>query len=239
MGKVICVGLGPGAQDLMSVKCDKIVRLATHIAFFRKKGAKGKARSTVKGLLNPAVVEYPMEYPITSEIHFEDAQYKKSLREFYEYWSNKLIILSQENDIVILCEGDPFFYGSFMHLHARMQDKVDIEVVPGITGMSACWTSLGKPFSWGDDSTLVLMGTLEKQKILSGLQQADAVVIMKVGDHVDKVKNCLKEVGMLERAWIVENGSMENELIKKLSEYSPSKAPYFSVILVHGQGRRP
>ena len=62
---------------------------------------------------------------------------------------------------------------------------------------------------------------------------------MKVGDHVDKVKNCLKEVGMLERAWIVENGSMENELIKKLSEYSPSKAPYFSVILVHGQGRRP
>ena len=190
-------------------------------------------------LLNPAVVEYPMEYPITSEIHFEDAQYKKSLKEFYEYWSNKLIILSQENDIVILCEGDPFFYGSFMHLHARMQDKVDIEVVPGITGMSACWTSLGKPFSWGDDSTLVLMGTLEKQKILSGLQQADAVVIMKVGDHVDKVKNCLKEVGMLERAWIVENGSMENELIKKLSEYSPSKAPYFSVILVHGQGRRP
>ena len=239
MGKVICVGLGPGAQDLMSVKCDKIVRSATHIAFFRKKGAKGKARSTVQGLLNPAVVEYPMEYPITSEIHFEDAQYKKSLKEFYEYWSNKLIILSQENDIVILCEGDPFFYGSFMHLHARMQDKVDIEVVPGITGMSACWTSLGKPFSWGDDSTLVLMGTLEKQKILSGLQQADAVVIMKVGDHVDKVKNCLKEVGMLERAWIVENGSMENELIKKLSEYSPSKAPYFSVILVHGQGRRP
>ena len=239
MGKVICVGLGPGAQDLMSVKCDKIVRSATHIAFFRKKGAKGKARSTVQGLLNPAVVEYPMEYPITSEIHFEDPQYKKSLKEFYEYWSKKLIILSQENDIVILCEGDPFFYGSFMHLHARMQDKVDIEVVPGITGMSACWTSLGKPFSWGDDSTLVLMGTLEKQKILSGLQQADAVVIMKVGDHVDKVKNCLKEVGMLERAWIVENGSMENELIKKLSEYSPSKAPYFSVILVHGQGRRP
>ena len=239
MGKVICVGLGPGAQDLMSVKCDKIVRFATHIAFFRKKGAKGKARSTVQGLLNPAVVEYPMEYPITSEIHFEDPQYKKSLKEFYEYWSKKLIILSQENDIVILCEGDPFFYGSFMHLHARMQDKVDIEVVPGITGMSACWTSLGKPFSWGDDSTLVLMGTLEKQKILSGLQQADAVVIMKVGDHVDKVKNCLKEVGMLERAWIVENGSMENELIKKLSEYSPSKAPYFSVILVHGQGRRP
>ena len=239
MGKVICVGLGPGAQDLMSVKCDKIVRSATHIAFFRKKGAKGKARSTVKGLLNPVVVEYPMEYPITSEIHFEDPQYKKSLKEFYEYWSNKLIILSQENDIVILCEGDPFFYGSFMHLHARMQDKVNIEVVPGITGMSACWTSLGIPFSWGDDSTLVLMGTLEKEKILSGLKQADAVVIMKVGDHVDKVKNCLKEVGMLERAWIVENGSMENERIKKLSEYIPSKAPYFSVILVHGQGRRP
>ena len=239
MGKVICVGLGPGAQDLMSVKCDKIIRSATHIAFFRKKGTKGKARSTVQGLLNPAVLEYPMEYPITSEVHFEDPRYKKSLKEFYEYWSNKLIMLSKENDIVVLCEGDPFFYGSFMHLHIRMQDKADIEVVPGITGMSACWTSLGKPFSWGDDSTMVLMGTLEKQKILSGLLQADAVVIMKVGDHIDKVKKCLKEVGMLDRAWIVENGSMMNEKIQKLSQYVSPKAPYFSVILVHGQGRRP
>ena len=209
-----------------------------HILLFSKKGAKGKARSTVQGLLNPAVLEYPMEYPITSEVHFEDPRYKKSLKEFYEYWSNKLIMLSKENDIVVLCEVIRF-YGSFMHLHTRMQDKADIEVVPGITGMSACWTSLGKPFSWGDDSTLVLMGTLEKQKILSGLLQADAVVIMKVGDHIDKVKKCLKEVGMLDRAWIVENGSMMNEKIQKLSQYVSPKAPYFSVILVHGQGRRP
>ena len=62
---------------------------------------------------------------------------------------------------------------------------------------------------------------------------------MKVGDHIDKVKNCLKEAGMLDRAWIVENGSMKNEKIQKLSQYISPKAPYFSVILVHGQGRRP
>ena len=239
MGKIICVGLGPGQKDLMSVKSDRLIRSASKVAFFRKKGTFGQARSIVEGMLMPGVKEYPMEYPITSEYNFMGEKYKKALREFYDNWARKLETLSKDTNVIVLCEGDPFFYGSFMHLHTRILDKKKIQVIPGISGMSGCWTALEGPFAWGDDSTVILMGTAKKDKLMEALQHADATVIMKVGSHVKKIKECLGKFGMLEKAWLVENGTMKDQKIIKFSDYQDKAAPYFSIILVQGQGRRP
>ena len=58
MGRIICAGLGPGDPDLMSVRADRLVRFARHVAFFRKKGRPGQARKMVESLLAPGVKEY-------------------------------------------------------------------------------------------------------------------------------------------------------------------------------------
>ena len=128
MGKVICAGLGPGDPDLMSVKSDRIIRGAKHLAFFRKKGRAGQARSIVNDMLRADVIEYPMEYPVTTELRFDSDEYRSLMVDFYAEWADKLEALAHDHDVVVLCEGDPFFYGSFMHLHTRLQGRAEVEV---------------------------------------------------------------------------------------------------------------
>ena len=237
-GKVICVGLGPGDPELMSVKSHRLLAAASHVAYFRKKGATGRARRTVEGLLNPDAVELPMEYPVTTEIPFTDPEYNRLLSEFYQDWADRLIEQTRESDVIVLCEGDPFFYGSFMHLHIRLQGRTEVEVVPGITGMSGCWTATGLPITWGDDVLTVAMATLPEEELSARVANTDALVVMKVGRNLPKLKRALVAAGRMEDAWLVERGTMEGQTVQKLTE-APEQVPYFSIVMVHGQGRRP
>ena len=130
----------------MTVRADRLLRQARHVAFFRKAGRKGQARQIVEGMIPEGAIEHPMEYPVTTEIPVTDPAYNRLLAEFYEDCTAQLVALAAAGeDVVVLCEGDPFFYGSFMHLHLRLLDQVPVEVVPAITGMSAAWTATGIP----------------------------------------------------------------------------------------------
>jgi precorrin-2/cobalt-factor-2 C20-methyltransferase len=239
MGKIICTGLGPGDPDLISVRADRIVRTARHVAYFRKLGRAGQARRIVQGLLAADVTEYPMEYPVTTELRFDSAEYNRLLASFYDDWAARLAQLATTDDVVVLCEGDPLFYGSFMHLHTRLQDRAEVEIIPGITGMTGCWNATGIPMTWGDDVLAVLMGTLPEDDLLWHIKTADALVIMKTGRNLPKVRRALERAGRLNDAWLVERGTMPTQRILRLAETDVSDCPYFATVLVHGQGRRP
>ena len=239
MGRVICAGLGPGDPDLMSVKARRTVETARHVAYFRKAGRRGQARQIVEGLLHPDVVEYPMEYPVTTELPFGSRAYNTALVDFYEDWSERLFALSRNTDVVVLCEGDPYFYGSFMHLQERLRDRVPVEVIPAIPGMVGCWNAVGAPFTWGDDVLTVLMGTMDEDAMAQRMAQADAIVVMKTGRNLPRVRRALARAGRLREAWLVERGSMPGERILRLEEAAEDDCPYFAIVLVHGHGRRP
>ncbi len=239
MGRIICAGLGPGDPDLMSVKARRAVEAATTVAYFRKAGRAGQARRIVQGLLPPGAIELAMEYPVTTELAFDSAAYNAALARFYDDWANRLRQLSRTCDIVVLCEGDPFFYGSFMHLYSRLRADVPIEIIPGITGMSGCWTATGEPITWGDDVLAVLMGTLDEADLVAQMSRADALVVMKTGRNMPKIRRALERAGRLDAAWLVEAGTMPAQRVARLAEVNPDQCPYFSIVLVHGQGRRP
>lgn len=239
MGRVICAGLGPGDPELMSVKSDRTIRGAKHVAYFRKKGRAGQARAIVTGMLRDDVTEYPMEYPVTTELHFSSEEYKQLMVDFYAEWADKLEALATEHEVVVLCEGDPFFYGSFMHLHTRLQGRAEVEVLPAIPGMVGCWNSLDTPFTWGDDVMSVLMATLPEADLISHMKRADALVIMKTGRNLPTVRRALEATGRLDDAWLVEKGTMPQERIAKMADVADDDCPYFAIVLVHGQGRRP
>ncbi|MBY6200369.1 precorrin-2 C(20)-methyltransferase [Maritalea mobilis] len=240
IGTIHGVGLGPGDPELMSVRADRLVRGAAHVAFFRKAGRAGRARAIVEGMLRADACEFAMEYPVTTEIPLDDPAYAACLSEFYEQVSAKLrdIALAGE-DVVVLCEGDPFFYGSFMHLYTRLKDDVPVTVVPAITGMSAAWTATGIPVTWGDDVLTVLLGTMPEAELARRMADSDAIVVMKVGRNLPKVRAALETAGKLDRAWLVECASMDHETAVPLIEAGNRAAPYFSIVIVHGQGRRP
>ena len=239
MGKIICTGLGPGDSDLMSLRAHRAVTSATQVAYFRKAGRAGQARRIVTGLLRADAVEHAMEYPVTTELPFDGPDYNDALARFYDEWAARLQGVAQTSDVVVLCEGDPFFYGSFMHLYSRLSGVVEMEVIPGITGMSGCWTATGQPITWGDDVLSVLMGTLPEEELVRHMAQADALVVMKTGRNLPKIRRALDASGRLEAAWLVEAGTMPNQRIQKLTEANIEECPYFAIVLVHGHGRRP
>ncbi len=239
-GTIYGIGLGPGDQELMSVKTDRLLRNARHVAFFRKAGRKGQARQIVEGMIPEGAVEFPMEYPVTTEIPLTDPRYNEILSAFYKEVTDHLIALAQSGeDVVVLCEGDPFFYGSFMHIYTRVKDVVPVEVVPAITGMSGAWTATGAPITWGDDVLTVIMGTHSEEKLVEHITLTDALVIMKIGTNFDKVVRALKAGGKYDDAYLVQFATMPKQTVCKLSEMTEKVTPYFSIIIVHGQGRRP
>lgn len=239
MGRIICCGLGPGDLDLMSVRADRTVRGAKHVAYFRKKGRPGQARRIVEGMLATDVTEYPMEYPVTIEIAFDTPEYVQLLSGFYDEWAERLARLARGVDVVVLCEGDPYFYGSFMHLHTRLQTRVEIVVIAGIPGMVGCWNGVGQPIALGDDVTTVLMGTLAEDELARRMRDSDALVIMKTGRNLAKVRRALAAAGRLDDAWLVERGTMPGERVVRLAEIDAADCPYFAIVLVHGKGRHP
>jgi len=238
MGRIICCGLGPGDPDLISVRADREVRAATHVAYFRKKGRPGQARAIVEGLLRADVREYPMEYPVTTEVTFNSEDYARQLATFHDEWADRLVELARTTDVVVLCEGDPFFYGSFMHLYTRLQGRAEVEVIAGIPGMAGCWNVAGLPMTLGDDVMTVLVGTLPEAELKQRAQSSDALVIMKTGRNLAKIRRALERAGRLDSAWLIERGTMPGERIARLAEVDADECPYFAIVLVHGRGGR-
>ncbi len=238
MGRIICCGLGPGDPDLISVRADREIRAASHVAYFRKRGRPGQARCIVEGMLAQNVSEYPMEYPVTTELAFDSPDYVCVLAEFYDACAERLVRLARETDVVVLCEGDPFFYGSFMHLYARLQGRVEMDVIAGIPGMAGCWNAVGQPIALGDDVMTVLMGTLPEDELAKRADGSDALVVMKTGRNLGKVRRALAAAGRLDEAWLIERGTMPGERVTRLKNVDTAECPYFAIVLVHGRGRR-
>lgn len=238
-GTIHGVGLGPGAPDLLSVRADRLVRTTRHIAYFRKAGRPGQARRIAEGMLRADAIEFPMEYPVTTEIPVSDPRYNACLSAFYAQCTEELTALARcGEDVVVLCEGDPFFYGSFMHLHSRLSGVVPVHVVPGITGMAGAWNATGMPITWGDDVLTVAMATLPEEELVRRIRDTDALVVMKIGRNLPKLRRAVAAAGREGAAWLVEHAAMPNQKVTPLTE-AESVTPYFSILLIHGQGRRP
>lgn len=234
------IGLGPGDPELLTVKAVRALERAPVVAYFAKGGRYGYARNIAARWMPERCIELPLHYPVTIEIPFGHPDYAEQLAAFYAEAAEEIAThLESGDDVALLCEGDPFFYGSFMHLYVRLRGRFRCQVVPGVTGMSGCWTASGEPITWGDDVLTVLPGTLPESTLRERLTGADAVVVMKLGQNLPKVRAALAATGLAGRAIYVERGTMAEEVILPLAEKQDDAAPYFAIVLVPGQGRRP
>jgi precorrin-2/cobalt-factor-2 C20-methyltransferase len=176
---------------------------------------------------------------VTTELPVAHPGYKSQIRDFYaEAAASIAERLCAGDSVGLLAEGDPFFYGSFMHIWRRLAADYTVEVVPGVTGFSGCSARAGAPLTWGDDVLTVLPGTLDEAVLARRLSDADAAVIMKIGRNLAKVRRAITAANLIDRAIYVERGAMPGERIAPLAEVVDDTAPYFSMILIPGQGRR-
>jgi len=239
-GRLIGIGLGPGDPELLTVKAVRLLQAAPIVAYFAKAGRRGNARAIVDGWLTPANEELPLHYPVTTEIPFADQAYRDALAAFYEASAERIAAhLRAGRDVALLSEGDPLFYGSFMHLYVRLKSRFATAIVPGVTGMCGAWSAAGAPMTWGDDVLVVAPATLPLKELIGRLEKADGAAIMKIGSHLGKVREALGAAGMLSRAIYVERATMSNEVVMPLADKTDDVAPYFAMVLVPGEGRRP
>jgi precorrin-2/cobalt-factor-2 C20-methyltransferase len=239
-GRLIGVGVGPGDPELLTLKAARALSQAQVVAFFAKRGEAGHARRIAAPHLCGGVTELRLFYPVTTEIPKCSAPYRDALCAFYDDAADRIAHeLETGRNVVVLCEGDPLFYGSYMHVHARLAPRFSAEIVAGVTGMSGCWSAAAAPMAQGDDVFTVLPATLPEAELARRLSDADAAVVMKIGRHLPKLRRALQCSGRLERALYVERGTMADAKMLPLAAKADDDAPYFAIVLVPGWERRP
>ena len=239
-GRLIAVGVGPGDPELITLKAIHALERADVVAYFGKAGNGSNARAIAAAHLRPGIVELPLAYPVTTEIARDEPAYRDAICAFYDGAAAAIAaLLDAGRTVAVLAEGDPLFYGSYMHLHVRLSPRYACEIVAGVTGMSGCWSVAEAPIAQGNDVFTVLSGLLPETELVRRLGEADAAVIMKLGRHLPKVRRALCAAQRLDRAIYVERGTMADAVVMPLTAKHDDGAPYFAVVLVPGWETRP
>jgi precorrin-2/cobalt-factor-2 C20-methyltransferase len=232
-GRLYGVGVGPGDPELLTLKALRIIETVHVVAHFAKAGRPSNARGIVAARLRAGLIELPLLYPVTTEIEKDRDDYKDIIADFFDASAHEVAWhLDAGRDVAVLSEGDPFFYGSYLHLHTRLARRYRTEVVPGVTCMSGCWSAVGQPLVHGDETLSVLPATLAEAELERRLRESDGAVLMKLGRNLAKARRALALAGKLERAIYVERGTMPGGVAMRLAEKPDDRAPYFAVVLV-------
>jgi len=223
-GTLYGVGLGPGDPDLITRKAARLIEGAGVIAYPALAGGESLARAIAAGLIPANAHEIVMDVPMTLAREPAQAAYDTGAAQIAQ-------ALEQGRDVVCLCEGDPFFYGSFMYLYARLKDRFSVEVVPGVTSLTACAALAGMPLVARNERLTVLPGPLPEDELALRIEGAESVAILKVGRHLPKLRAVIDRLGLLDRATYVERATLAQQRVCPLAE-APDNAPYFSMILL-------
>ncbi|MFC0269503.1 precorrin-2 C(20)-methyltransferase [Kushneria aurantia] len=234
-GRLFGVGVGPGDPELLTLKAARAIERADVVVWFAKAGRHSNARRVVADYLHDGRRELALYYPVTTELHRHSDAYRAMIADFYADCAERLAAeLDAGHEVAVLAEGDPLFFGSWMHLHVRLRERFTVEVIPGISGMAGSWSRAGVPICQGDDVMTILPGTLDEAQLVDRLSRCEAAVIMKVGRNLPRIRAALARTGQLARALYVERATMAGEHILALGERDDAPAPYFSIVLVPG-----
>ena len=224
MGVLYGVGLGPGDPGLITLRAAELIKGAKVIAYPTLAGGDSFARSIAADLIPETAREIVMDVPMSVEREPAQAAYDKGAERI-------AAALNDGFDVVCLCEGDPFFYGSFMYLFARLSEQFKVEVVPGVTSLTACAARAALPLAARNERVTILPGPLPEDELRSRIEGAESVAIMKVGRHLSKIRAVMDDLGLTAHATYVERATLADEKVLPLAD-APSSAPYFSMILL-------
>ena len=234
-GRIFGVGLGPGDPELITRKAARLVGDADVVAYYSGTHGRSIARAIAADLIPDSALEERLVYPVTTGTVDHPGGYDGAIADFYDESAARLAVhLDAGRTVVVLCEGDPLFYGSYMYLHDRLATRYDAEVVPGVTSFSAAAAAAAEPLVRRTDVLTILPGTLPEPELARRLADTDGAVIMKLGRTFPAVRNALAQSGRLADAVYVERASMDGQRIAPVTDVDPADVPYFSVILTPG-----
>jgi len=228
-GTLYGLGVGPGDPELITLKALRLLRAAPVLAYPAPEHGDSLARAIVASHLPGDQTEVAIRMPMVAS--------RFPAREVYDRASSDLgAHLAAGRDVAVLCEGDPFFYGSFMYLFGRLAEHHEVEVVPGVSSLTACAAVLGAPLAARNDVLAIIPATLGEDALAERLAGVDAAAIIKVGRHLPALRRVLERLGLVERARYVEHATMSTQRVLPLDQVPDDGAPYFSMVLIHSRG---
>jgi precorrin-2/cobalt-factor-2 C20-methyltransferase len=228
-GTAYGLGIGPGDPELITLKAWRLLQRCAVVAYPAPEHGDSLARNIAAPHLSGAAEEIAIRMPLDPKQFPREAVYDEAAAAIGAR-------LDAERDVAVLCEGDPFFFGSFAYLFARLAERWPVQVVPGVSSLTACAAVLGAPLAARNDVLSVLPAPLPEAELEARLLGIDAAAIIKVGRHLPKVRAVLAHLGLAERARYVEHATMASQRILPLDQVPDGAAPYFSMILVHRRG---
>ncbi|GAA5078733.1 precorrin-2 C(20)-methyltransferase [Nocardia iowensis] len=234
-GKLWGVGLGPGDPELVTVKAARVIAAADVIAFHSARHGRSISRAIAAPYMRAGQLEEHLVYPVTTETTVHPGGYQGAIDEFYEQAAQRLAgHLAAGRSVALLAAGDPLFYSSYMHMHRRLADRFEAEIIPGITSVSAASAALGTPLVEGEQVLTVLPGTMPVDELTRRLRDTEAAAIMKLGRTYPHVRQALSDSGRLDDAYYVERASSTRQRVLRAAEVDDADVPYFSITLVPG-----
>jgi precorrin-2/cobalt-factor-2 C20-methyltransferase len=224
-GTLYGIGVGPGDPELMTLKAHRLISTARVVAYPAPDHGDSFARRIASQAIPRDTEEIPMIVPMRAERFPAQQVYADAAERIAGH-------LDAGTDVAVLCEGDPFFYSSFMYLFARLAKRFPVEIVPGVTSLTACAAALKRPLTSRNDVLTVLPGPLPDAEMRARIEAAEAIAIIKVGRHLGRIRALLDAMGLTGNAGYIERASLGVEHVSKLSN-APENAPYFSMILIY------
>jgi precorrin-2/cobalt-factor-2 C20-methyltransferase len=229
-GRLYGIGVGPGDPELMTLKAARILAEVSVVAYPAPDRGESTARAIAAAYIRPGAVEIVIRVAMLPGA-VPDPAYDRAAAEISAH-------LRAGRDVAVLCEGDPFFYGSYAYLHRRLSPHFETTVVPGVSSLTACAAAAGRPLVVRDDVLTVIPATLPDVELEERLRPAGAVAIAKVGRHFQRVRPALDRLGLSQSATYVAHASRRDERVAPLRDPTLSEASYFSMILIDAERRR-
>jgi len=238
-GQITGVGVGPGDPDLVTIRAARLISAAYVVAYHCAAHGRSIARAAAEPYLRDGQVEEVLRYPVTTEVSDHPGGYDGAMAQFYAEATERLARHLQDGrDVVVLCEGDPSLYGSYLHLHERLRGRFRSVIAPGVSSVSAAAAAAAVPLVQHDEALIVVPGTLPADELRARLAGADAAAVLKLGRTFGTVRSALEQAGLLDRAVYVERAGTGAERVEPLARVDPAGVPYMSLALVPGRGHR-
>jgi precorrin-2/cobalt-factor-2 C20-methyltransferase len=226
-GHLYGIGVGPGDPELITLKAVRLLSQVPVIAYPAPVDGESLARAIAASHIPDGRTEIVIRTPMIAESFPAHDVYDRYAREIVDH-------LEAGRNVAVLCEGDPFFYGSFMYLFARLAQDYVTEIVPGVSSLGGCTAAAALPLVSRNETLSVIPAPLAEDVLAERLARAEAVAIVKVGRHLSKVRRVIDKLGRMHEARYVERASMAGERVLPLRDAGEGPAPYFSMVLLPG-----
>ena len=224
-GTLYGLGIGPGDPELITLKALRLIEQTPVIAYPAPELGESLARAIAAPHIPCGKIEITIRTPMVAG--------KFPAHDIYDRYANDIAKhLRKSKDVAVLCEGDPFLYGSFMYLFSRLSGEYPTHVVPGVSSLGACAALVGVPLVSRNETLSIVPAPLDEAELTTRIKAAQAVAVMKIGRHFKKVRQVIERLGLSQRAHYIEHASMTNQRALTLDQVDPTKVPYFSMILI-------